>query len=630
MSSDRATEAVAAALIIGVLVFLLSGHAHASEAADAGRAFEPKTATEPAYSVVPPTADPELQTHYVTAGDGTPIYVETFLPGPKDGAAPPGKVPTILVMTPYALLYEADPSVGPVIDAMRDYFVTRGYAVAFGHVRGNGNSGGCMEVGGPNEIDDTTRVIEYLGRDAPWSNGRVGMTGGSYDGLTQLGAATEGDRDRLRYLKAITPMSAPTGLYDSMGMDGVQFPGMGSLPVAYTWGTGSLPFTSFDTDLARAYECSDDATLAGAEFELTGNHSRYLLARELRDSVERLAIPTLMSQGFADASVLPTSTIGFFDRIPEVTPHKLLVGHWGHSLPPRSDAMKLIQAWLDHYVGGHDLDVEKWPDAQVMDNRGQWRAEPSWPDIDGDAGQLALDSDGVLGATAPQGATKFSEVSAAGTAGEAVFRSAPLGEALHLAGQPVADLWVVLDKPDAHIGVTLEAFKADGTPVREHPGLPIDPPGIFGARSAKHLEPLDQGWFGQLDPGAPAVGEPVRVSVRFNPTELVVPAGGWVVLTVAGTTCGPRQTNDSSFPSSPSGSATTVTILHDCDHPSALRFVMPIRNADLLNVRDREAVDDQLTSDPRSPRWDVDVDIATERVCGSAAIDPLGLVRGTL
>lgn len=57
-------------------------------------------------------------------------------------------------------------------------------------MRGTGESGGCLEQTAQNQIDDGGRVIEYLGRDAPWSNGRVGMYGASYDAETQICWAT--------------------------------------------------------------------------------------------------------------------------------------------------------------------------------------------------------------------------------------------------------------------------------------------------------------------------------------------------------------------------------------------------------------------------------------------------------
>ncbi len=104
------------------------------------------------------------------------------------------------------------------------------------------------------------------------------------------------------------------------------------------------------------------------------------------------------------------------------------------------------------------------------------------------------------------------------------------------------------------------------------------------------MDPLVDDRFAQAAGRAAPVGTPIRVPVRFQPTDLVIPKGGTVRLTIAGTlivaggvesalslaTMGqmelPSIVED---PSAPSLSLKTVTILHDCEHPNALRFVLP-------------------------------------------------------
>ena len=46
---------------------------------------------------------------------------------------------------------------------------------------GTGNSGGCWDYGGVRERNSAYDLVEWLGTQ-PWSNGNVGMIGGSYDG----------------------------------------------------------------------------------------------------------------------------------------------------------------------------------------------------------------------------------------------------------------------------------------------------------------------------------------------------------------------------------------------------------------------------------------------------------------
>jgi uncharacterized protein len=195
-------------LALLVLASLLQvGTAAARSPLKKGKAFVPKPLSKPIYGTQDPSVDPESQRAYVESADGTDLYVETWLPAKKNGHKPPAKVPVILIMTPYVVqgqerYTEENPS-------FIEYMTSRGYAVAQHHVRGTGESGGCLEQTAANQIDDGAHVVEYLGK-APWSNGRVGMFGRSYDAETQISTAGFGPRKKLKYLKAMVPrQSAP-------------------------------------------------------------------------------------------------------------------------------------------------------------------------------------------------------------------------------------------------------------------------------------------------------------------------------------------------------------------------------------------------------------------------------------
>lgn len=235
--------------------------------------------------------------------------------------------------------------------------------------------------------------------------------------------------------------------------------------------------------------------------------------------------------------------------------------------------------------------------AQVQGTDGQWREEPEWPTTGGPVGHLAL-GEGTLGVAAPSGSTTFreglpfhDESPIQNPSGfQAVWESGPLPGRLQMTGQPVLDLWVRLDQPDAHLAAELETFDAAGEPI---PGG-----SVLGFRSMRHLDPLPRNNRFAQERGRPApVDTPIRVLLRFNPGDLVVPTGGRVRVTIAGAE-GDSTGLEGAFvpspvvifggPSWPSLSFTTVTILHDCEHPSALRFVMPRKRPQLLNVREKD------------------------------------------
>ncbi|HYP23396.1 MAG TPA: CocE/NonD family hydrolase, partial [Actinomycetota bacterium] len=157
---------VAAALVAGLLY---PSAALAVSAPDKGKAWSPKVKSEALYGSKPPSEDPDVQQHFVEGHDGTQLYVETWLPEELNGKVPPKKVPTILIMTPYVSQGVEEYPGNATTPNFVEYFNARGYAVAQHHVRGTGESGGCLEQTSTNQFKDGAAVVEYLGKEAPWS-----------------------------------------------------------------------------------------------------------------------------------------------------------------------------------------------------------------------------------------------------------------------------------------------------------------------------------------------------------------------------------------------------------------------------------------------------------------------------
>ncbi len=68
------------------------------------------------------------------------------------------------------------------------FFVRRGYAHVIANVRGTGASGGEYAHYGPQEVQDTAEIIDWIARQ-PWCDGNVGMFGVSYFAIAQLQVA---------------------------------------------------------------------------------------------------------------------------------------------------------------------------------------------------------------------------------------------------------------------------------------------------------------------------------------------------------------------------------------------------------------------------------------------------------
>ncbi len=103
--------------------------------------------------------------------DGVKLSVDLYRPNA------PGKFPTLLMLT-----YFDNANISKVRQALG--FAEQGYAVALVDCRGRFDSDGTWEPY-VNEPRDGYDIQEWLGKQ-PWSSGKIGTFGISYDGFTQL------------------------------------------------------------------------------------------------------------------------------------------------------------------------------------------------------------------------------------------------------------------------------------------------------------------------------------------------------------------------------------------------------------------------------------------------------------
>ena len=85
----------------------------------------------------------------------------------------------ILTYSPYNVLGEGSETQ----DSYGTRYVPSGYARAVADVLGTRNSSGCWDYGGAKEQQSGVDLVNFLA-SREWSNGKVAMIGGSYDGTT--------------------------------------------------------------------------------------------------------------------------------------------------------------------------------------------------------------------------------------------------------------------------------------------------------------------------------------------------------------------------------------------------------------------------------------------------------------
>lgn len=112
------------------------------------------------------------RSQYLKMDDGTRLAVDILLPG---DLPPSARLPTIIRWTRNGrAVRNSDPT------ALDRFFVEHGYARILVDERGSGASFG-VEKYGPQNLQDMRQVVDWI-LSQPWSNGKVGAAGETYDG----------------------------------------------------------------------------------------------------------------------------------------------------------------------------------------------------------------------------------------------------------------------------------------------------------------------------------------------------------------------------------------------------------------------------------------------------------------
>ncbi len=285
------------------------------------------------------------------------LYLEVVHPT-RDGKVLPAQ--GVLTLSPYSAL-------GRNGDA-RDY-VPRGYARMYADVVGTGNSGGCYDYGGTREKQTAFDLVEWVAAQ-PWSLGRVGMTGASYDGTTATAAAI----GRPKGLATIVPEAAISRWYDyaySSGMRyflgnealGNQGPGAATdegfdTPFAFDFGLAvPPPLDVTSPDWAARFSDNvrvcDEVQHTEKGYDPTPDYDAFWVERDYAREASKITIPVLVAHNWGDWNVKQDTAVRLFDALKRSPQSKLYVGtRWDGHGRPGGDYKAAKLAWLDRWVGG--------------------------------------------------------------------------------------------------------------------------------------------------------------------------------------------------------------------------------------------------------------------------------------
>jgi X-Pro dipeptidyl-peptidase len=457
-----------------------------------------------------------------TSFDGTPIHVDMILP---NGSGP---FPAFVTYTPYSILGDDETAAQNDLGqkaflGFAQEYVPYGYAVGVADVRGTGESGGCLTVGGPEEGKDGYALVEFLANQS-WSNGKVALGGTSWDGTTPLETAVL----RPPHLSAIVSMSPVTEWYRYYFELGTHrrnadpFPGSSDTDPAFDAVLGGTPGARTGTVAPTKLTC---VAQFASEDDAQDDYDAWWHARDHHANAANITTAVLYAQGWEDGNVAPTGIPTLLANLTGAQDWHAWLEQHGHGVPAsKKDYYAYMHRFLDHELLGLDNGAQLLPRVIVEDNQGKFRAEPSWPPPNLTTLTYYPGASGKLSTQPGSGALSYHDDGTGRTdaaldgVDSLAFATDPLPAPLRLAGVPRLHLKVASDMPDTQFDVLLYDRAPDGSQAYLSRGY-LD---------ARHRDSLDHGTD-------MPTGTAVDVAFDLHPNDHVVPAGHAIVLVLKST-----------------------------------------------------------------------------------------------
>lgn len=366
-----------------------------------------------------------------------------------------------------------------------EYFVPRGYAVLLMDLRGTRNSSGCEVYGDRSEVTDAVDVIDWIA-DQPWSNGKVAMTGGSYDGTIAIGAAAEEPLSgrHKSALAAIIPIRGIDAWYEYHFFNGVQSGAhrltaaefTGVFPAGDTQNAGTddlllplhvierkacIPTLGLAVDLGYSspYQDADAPFWAGRDF--------------VKDAAGFRAA-TLIMHGLFDFNVKTLNSGNLWAALPANLPKRLMYFNGDHADPDAPTEQDEINAghlvpfpfrnhyrdathrWFLQFLKGVDSGALRQPKVEIQREDGTFDPVGVFPAPSTD--QVLYFGDGKAGDGAPASGTVTWDDSVLGNMApkSQVFTTPPFAKPTRISGQLQFDLTYSLGGPDTSIGIEID------------------------------------------------------------------------------------------------------------------------------------------------------------------------------
>ncbi len=301
----------------------------------------------------------------------------------------PGKFPVILVRTPYGRSSST---------VEGGFYASRGYVYVVQDCRGRGDSAGLWD---PFMFDrkDGYDAVQWSARQE-WSDGNVGMIGGSYGGFVQWAAAVENPPA----LKCIVPQVSPSDAMLNLPYDNGAFFLYGAVWWAKIVSSRTIDLSSFMSKLPSPEKLSTlplskvDSAVLGKKVPFFANWLKRSKASDWKgfnyeDDLKKVTIPALHISGWWDGDEIGTMVNWQIMRSLGRKNQWLVYGPWTHLFNSTSkigdtdfgptaliDLDSVYLRWFDTWLKHKDVNLDKQPHVRAfITGVNKWVESTDWP-----------------------------------------------------------------------------------------------------------------------------------------------------------------------------------------------------------------------------------------------------------
>ncbi|THV09353.1 CocE/NonD family hydrolase [Nocardioides caeni] len=518
----------------------------------------------------------------IVMDDGVVLRGDLIRPATADGKPVAARLPTLVTITAYNKSVIGSGATAGLGGGDTMYLVKRGYAQLTVDARGTGVSEGVWKAFSAREGKDAGAIIEWAASRG-WSNGKVGMTGPSYMGISQLFAAARQPKG----LKAIFPQVPAADVYRDVVATGGQID-VGFIPLwlGLVTATGVIPPSYGVQEPANGFSMLTDHlegllsftaplmlnAILGGEPAYDGPFYR---ERSPIEVISKVKVPTFLIGGEFDLFQRGTPLV--FEALQKnKVPTKFILGPWDHlqgsggadiGKAGYGTLEELQLRWFDHYLMGRDTHLDEISALSYYEQgSGRWVRKNKWIASDLSARSYQLSGNAAIGgqsgalvASSPKAGnaivppipvtglcTRSANQWTAGLPnlllsslpcfsdnklndlGGVTFDTRPLAKAVRFQGPLNARLYVSSPSGDGMLSVAVEDVAPDGTVSRISGGWQVISHRALDRSKSRYLDGrLLQAWHPHTKAAQKrlASGQIAPVDVEIFPTGAVVRPG---------------------------------------------------------------------------------------------------------